>query len=430
MEEIDQTYQILHLTALQDMHLLHAASRYKHRETFRGLEFFFLSHFLWTGARELATQIRAVTYPYPAPWDGRQSLHALIAEMRRHKPLALIGVHVRVSSHLFEYYDTFHYPRGWQRLCDSSAPVDPSTAGRADDFCYSSSLDSVLLCFEGMLHRLRPGRNTTAPDGSTAAPPRHPPPQAAAPPTPIEASVIVLWATDDDALSRPLLDAITSLPGVRAVRIAFDAPLRADAHAQTALLDLQLLAEADELLATAMSTFSFAAHARGLVTPHYLSFRDPCGPLGACSRAAGPEAGLLSFGVAHDGCRLADGGMLCARTVDACLAPLLDPGWADGETIGCIGGGGGDWCAGGGGGPGEGRRAGPPPFAARYLGGMDHARQFEHLWAKREMRVQAEDPALALPPCPPKREQGREILRRAATAPPPGGGVGAAWRLQ
>jgi hypothetical protein len=56
----DRSYEIVRLTlAVQDVHLLHAASRYRLREAFRGLEFFFLSHFLWTGARELASPIRA-----------------------------------------------------------------------------------------------------------------------------------------------------------------------------------------------------------------------------------------------------------------------------------------------------------------------------------------------------------------------------------
>jgi hypothetical protein len=194
----------------------------------------------------------------------------------------LIGVHVRIAS-TFEYYDTFHYPRGWQRLCDSTAPLDASIAGEDNDFCYSSSLDSVLSCFESMVHLLCPGQNTTTCVSTSprpSPPPNHShiPPPKPRPPAPRDASVVVLWATDDDVLSRPLLDAITSLPGVRAVRIAFDAPLRADTHAQSGLLDLQLLAEADEFLATAMSTFSYAAHARGLITPHYLYSETPAPP--------------------------------------------------------------------------------------------------------------------------------------------------------
>ena len=51
------------------------------------------------------------------------------------------------------------------------------------------------------------------------------------------------------------------------------------------------------------STYSYIVHARALLTPHYLSFRDPCSHP-PCARAAGPEAGLLVRGTMHACCRL------------------------------------------------------------------------------------------------------------------------------
>ena len=88
---------------------------------------------------------------------------------------------------------------------------------------------------------------------------------------------------------------------------------RYDRHPQTAMADLVLLSGADQLIATTMSTFSYATHARGLSRPYYMTFRDPRrGDM--CAAAAGPEAGLLALGAMHDGCTVTDAD---ARALDA-----------------------------------------------------------------------------------------------------------------
>jgi hypothetical protein len=201
LDMLGGSHDIVHLrSAAQDVHLLQANPQYKFRDAFRGLEFFFLSHFLWTGAWELDTAVRAETHPRPASWDGERSLRALIADIRASGASAVVGVHVRVA--WFEYVDSFHYPdalpaspAAWPRCADPPAHPAPS-AWAAGGFCYSFSLDSILTCFLGPLANLT-----------------RPPPSAQRP-------LVILWATDDDDLSRPLFDALAALPAARLVRPA------------------------------------------------------------------------------------------------------------------------------------------------------------------------------------------------------------------
>jgi hypothetical protein len=399
--------EILHLRyALQDVHLLHANPRYQFRETFRGLELFFLSHLLWTGARELDEPVQVATLPLPAAWDGETSLRSLISGIRSSSPSAVIGVHARVSANVFELMDTFNFPAGWRQSCEGQVPLgaDQGSAWKEDDFCFSSSLDCLLACVPVALADAA-GNGT----GRPAPSPAHP--------------LVILWATDDDDYSRPLRDELAALPGARLVRLLFDsgAPHRHDQLPRSGLLDLRLLSEAEALVGTTLSTFSYVAHARGLAAPYYPAFRDPCGPRGACGRGAGPEAGLLARGPAHVGCALRgeDGVevLRCARTEDDCVTSLLDPGWTAGTTIGCL-----PSCrpaatnaaATTTGDPGLGPAAGGAAgrFAERYLVDVDTAAQFEHVWSKRGRRLELERPALGLPACPGLEVRVSETRRR------------------
>ena len=155
----------------------------------------------------------------------------------------------------------------------------------------------------------------------------------------------MLWAADHSKLPAALLQRLLAIPAVTVVQLVHDispgetggsdagggaevgggpeggeAVDLHDTHLETALLDLELLACADHMLGTVYSTFSFAAHARALITPLFSAFLPPEDAGGAargaapggefarsCVRAAGPEAGLLFIGqfpsgVAHHVC--------------------------------------------------------------------------------------------------------------------------------
>ena len=454
---------------VQDIHLSHVNVNHgKHlRETFMGLDFFFLSHFLWTGEEELQLLVRAATLPQPMPWDGDRRLQDLLSDIRASQPLRLIGLHVRISTILFEFVDTYHYPPGWEGSCGAGgddAPVVNALAG-SDDFCYSASLDSALVCLLERIYGCLPDDcRRTSREPSGLGPWWHD--KAAAP---NGSGIVVLWATDNDELSAPLLREVTAVPGVRVVRLRPGLAVRSDAHPSTALADAVLLGEADELVASAGSTFAHAIHARALVTPTLLAFGDPCrGPGQACARAAGPEAGLVNRGPMHDVCTLVewDGwhmGVQCREMREDCLSVLMDPGWTGelGGTIGCLqhaatclrpatdtaaaagnptrtaerapegdataaAAAAADAAAAAAAAEAAAAAAAAEWLAERYGAGVDHGSLFQHVWAKRSRVVVADDyPHLYLPPCPYPHIQNPETLARfrAAQVPaarPPG----------
>jgi hypothetical protein len=333
---------------VQDVHLAHVNVHHgaKLRKAFLGKDIFFLSHFLWTGEHELQSLVRAETLPVPMPWDGDRRLLDLVSDIRAAHPRLVVGMHVRISTLLFEFLDTYHYPPGWEDTCDPAgagaagagddAPMVNALAG-SDDFCYSASLDSALVCLLERLYGCAPAdcrRRTRRPGG--LGPWWHDSGAG-------NGSIVVLWATDNDHLSAPLLREVAALPGVRVVRLRPGLAVRSDAHPATALADAALLGEADELLASAGSTFAHIVHARALVAPTLLAFGDPClGPGRACARAAGTEAGLVNRGAMHDVCTLVewDGwhmGVQCRELRPDCLSVLMDPGWTGdlGGTIRC-----------------------------------------------------------------------------------------------
>ena len=211
--------------------------------------------------------MQVTSSPQSLAWDGERRLAHIISDLRASTALKMVAVHIRVARS-FEYLDTYHYSRGWQRclssqnVCDSDGLCNDK-ASHADpfDFCYSSSLDSISTCLFDLLREWVPADILTSkPSGGFG----------------LNSSVVVLWATDHDSYTEPLLSAISSFPALHVVRIRYRHSDRYDFDLLSGLCDMLVLGEADEMIATTMSTFSFAAHARSLLTPHYLSYRDPC----------------------------------------------------------------------------------------------------------------------------------------------------------
>jgi hypothetical protein len=362
---------------VQDVHLSHANWAFGDalRATFRSLDFFFLSHFFWSGRQELSLTVRAETLPRPQPWDGARPLSALIRDLRAARPARLIGVHVRIASNHFCIIDTVNYPEEIDPALGNASLRDAPPS--ATDFCFSSSLASVSACLR---------RIVDAPRGDAAP-------------------AVVLWAADSDSLSADLLHATAALPGVRVVRLRHAADARYDADPRAALLDLLLLTEADALVAAAWSTYSYAAHARGPYTPHYPAFRPPGAPGAPCAPAAGPEAGLLGVGPGFDECAHAGPAQLVCRAWRAeCTTALM----GDGAT-GCIESLLREPCC-----P-AGAAAALRAAVAPHAGGFDAARLLAQVHAKHGRAiVPANGARMAgdLPECPPTAARVRELVQR------------------
>jgi hypothetical protein len=112
---------------------------------------------------------------------------------------------------------------------------------------------------------------------------------------------VLLWATDNDDLAKGLLDRmLVHAPTTILVFVDHQLPA-SDRHdlncwqhgcEASGLVDLEFLGLADTFVGSAGSTFSFAAHARALVPPHYASFM--ASGQGFCAQGPGStEAGLL-----------------------------------------------------------------------------------------------------------------------------------------
>jgi hypothetical protein len=112
---------------------------------------------------------------------------------------------------------------------------------------------------------------------------------------------VLLWATDNDDLAKGVIDRML-VHAPEAILVFVDHQLPAsDRHdlncwqhgcEAAGLVDLEFLGLADKFVGSAGSTFSFAAHARALVPPHYASFM--ASGQGLCAQGAGStEAGLL-----------------------------------------------------------------------------------------------------------------------------------------
>ena len=193
--ELENYDSVIIRNGMQDVHIAHA-NPFKYgrllQETFLGLDFFFLSHFFWTGSRELDLPVTASSLPQPMPWDGQRRLGDIIADIHAHEPALLLGIHVRISGFLFEYMDTYHYtPR------PPGAPPPPGDdSDEPDDFCFTATLEPMLNCTRGILaaHPRAAGRRAGG-------------------------GAVVLWATDMDRYAAPLLREMAALDAVTVVRL-------------------------------------------------------------------------------------------------------------------------------------------------------------------------------------------------------------------
>ena len=233
-------------------------------KAFHGRPFFFLSHFLWMGqkARQIVTNVSSL--PLAQAWDGLRSLEDFSQLLRQARPRKVIGVHARIyPSRPFEYFD--------YRTVDSRRDAK---LWSSESFCkgHPDSMKDMSVCVGSLVES---DSNSRGAEGPT----------------------VILWATDHDQLASSLLHDLQALPEVVVVRISHANTDRFDTHPGTGLLDMLFLEEADTLVGTTASTYSFAAHARSLAQPRYPSFRadtrDPCG------RAPGTEGGLLFYGLSH-----------------------------------------------------------------------------------------------------------------------------------
>ena len=301
------SYGIIHLrSANQDPHLILSNPRCGAFlfDAFRGLPFFFLSHFVWPGQQELDASFTFVSTPVPQTWDGRRTLRELLGLVKGSvgRP-RMLGMHARVCRKMpLHHYDHSHLlPDHLDLYCSGNA----------------SSLLSMHRCLRSHLPPLPPGTSCT-PD--SLAPPR----------------VVLLWATDDEEATRELRRHVEAECGVVVLRIAQDAATPIDPtdrarysacaegerrrHMVAALADMQLISAASHLIATPQSSYSFSAHARGLSLPLYGSYARNGA---SCAAGAGPEAGMITRGKLFTGCHQVGWDMTCqAVSDDDCLGLL------------------------------------------------------------------------------------------------------------
>jgi hypothetical protein len=79
-------------------------------DAFRGLPFFFLSHFVWSGQAELTARHTFVSTPSPQPWDGRRSLLDLLGQVEQRVGRArMFAMHLRICRKIpLHHYDHSH----------------------------------------------------------------------------------------------------------------------------------------------------------------------------------------------------------------------------------------------------------------------------------------------------------------------------------
>ena len=220
-------------------------------------------------ARQVVTNVSSL--PLPQKWDGLQSLEDFSRLLREARPRKVIGVHARIyPSRPFEYFD--------HRNVETTGDA---TVWWSEFFCrgHPDSMTELGVCVGSLVE---PNLTSTEHEWPT----------------------IILWSTDHDQLASRLLHDLQAIPKVIVVRISHASTNRFDTHADTGLIDMLFLGEADTLVGTTSSTYSFAAHARSLAEPRYPSFR--ANAQDACGRAPGTEGGLLVYGLSHD-CSPRDG---------------------------------------------------------------------------------------------------------------------------
>jgi len=280
--------------------------------SFGGLPFFFLSHFLHLGTKALDSLVSVKTLPVPQHWDGERTLRDAVQLVSASTAL-VVGMHVRTTSNI--PYLHFDLPAALQRRVASRGPgphgadegearlhvqgqameethCPGGLAGTCVQTVHGCGRDSTVLmsmsrCLEALrvqAGRLRDGAGEAGGDG--------------------EQDVVVVWASDHDILAEPLLRQLVANPHVSVVLLEHLAQGegesvrgkgdRHDGQLHTALLDLELFGAVRQFLGTVFSTFTFAAHARALLTPYYSSFLP--GPPQGAAYADGQE-GMGAGGV-------------------------------------------------------------------------------------------------------------------------------------
>jgi hypothetical protein len=223
------------------------------KHTFQDKAFFFLSHYIWSGIKERDSKVDVLSMPKARHWDGARKLSHVLNDIRSQRNSSIIvGMQVRaVSKPSYSYMDNLHLFESFHlQWCDG----------------HPTSLDPMFHCVETLAQN-----NKNKPN------------------------VIVLWATDNDDLSVRLLAKLVKISTV--VKIKYASVDRHDIYCSqaggqvcedTGLLDLEFLGGADHMVVTPQSTFSFAAHARALIKPHFGIFHQ-----GSCDESAGSEVGLI-----------------------------------------------------------------------------------------------------------------------------------------
>jgi len=270
------------------------------RETFRGIPFFFLSHFLWSGEEQRSRPVRITSRP-PQTWDGtHRSLSLFKKELTMVHGIQtarLLSVHVRTdTNHPMYYFDQSHVlPHRPEAFCGGDA----------------SSLEALLTCINSLPPPTT--NNTTGGSSSMQRRAQHGDRQH-------RVKRIVLWATDNDQLVGALVDAMVSEHDYIVVFIEHSLP-GSDRHdlncwqhgcESSGLVDLEFLGLGHMFVGSTGSTYSYVAHARALLLPHYASFAAEV--QGGCATSAATdwrdgatESGLLIQHVGsamHSDCRI------------------------------------------------------------------------------------------------------------------------------
>lgn len=285
-------------SGVDDVHLLqrnpHVGEYLAH--TFHALPFFFLSHFFHLGLAALHAPVSPRSFPSVPLWDSAETLHELMTAVRASvSPGNIIGVHLRTTPNV----PFLHF---------GSASPPPNASGASARWCSGDGgrgMERLVQC----VARLAGAASLREAEGA--------------------AQTVVLVATDNDAHAKDVLASLAAAGGVTVVRLDHSSSSsdRHDADMQSGLLDLELLAHADVLVGSVQSTFSFAAHARGLSAPVYPSFR-PENDAGMCHAAGGSESGLLMGGEMPSKCSragaevhwgAAKGAFKCASSSGFCV---------------------------------------------------------------------------------------------------------------
>jgi len=226
--------------------------------------------------------------PAPLPWDGHTTV-AQFHEKLRASGARSIAVHIRIAGNMqYHHFDHSHF------FPDPTANKDHrQDGGDLEAFCdgHASSLDSVYQCLSSMVAAVESMSRIDA------------------------QPLVVLWATDNYDLSAHLFNDIVAMPGVSVVTIQHG--VETSNGLASGMIDMELLGGATQFVGTPQSTYSFAAHARGLIVPKYGSYARHGQ---ACAVGRGAESGLLSLGPLMRRCWQIGWNLTCHDVAEECLA--------------------------------------------------------------------------------------------------------------